>query len=139
MSDKWSGALVTHYHIIVMIPVVIGVGVVVKEANGHPEREHELFPIFMTLFLLLFLLSGIGNASCFRQIPIIFDKNETGPVLGWVSAIAAYGAFVIPIIFAASITWNGVWYAFWGFGVYYFSCLGLNWYYYARKGAEMPC
>ena len=36
--------------------------------------------------------TGIGNGSTFRMIPIIFSKEQAGPVLGWTSAIAAYGA-----------------------------------------------
>ncbi len=139
MSDKWSGAKVTHYTVIAMIFLVVGVGVVVLEADKSPEKEDVLFPIFLILFLLLFITTGIGNASTYRMVSIIFPKHEAGPVLGWTSAIAAYGAFVVPIIFAASITWGVVWYSFWGFAVYYISCLALNWYYYARAGAEIPC
>jgi NNP family nitrate/nitrite transporter-like MFS transporter len=30
-------------------------------------------------------------------------------------------------------------YAMYGFAAYYVSCLGVNWWYYARKDAEMPC
>ena len=41
--------------------------------------------------------------STFRMIAIIFDKHQAGPVLGWTSAVAAYGAFLIPKIFATQI------------------------------------
>lgn len=30
-------------------------------------------------------------------------------------------------------------YALYGFAIYYFTCLALNWYYYARKNAEIEC
>jgi nitrate/nitrite transporter NarK len=39
----------------------------------------------------------------FRSIPYIFPKEQAGPVLGWTSAIAAYGAFMIPIVFGQQI------------------------------------
>ena len=36
------------------------------------------------------------------MIPIIFSKEQAGPVLGWTSAIAAYGAYLIPKIFGSA-------------------------------------
>ncbi|MCP5050652.1 MAG: antiporter, partial [bacterium] len=92
MSDKWSGAKATHYTVIAMICLVVGVGIVVLEAVKYPEKEDILFPIFLVLFLLLFVTTGVGNASTYRMVTIIFPKHEAGPVLGWCSAIAAYGA-----------------------------------------------
>ena len=70
---------------------------------------------------------------------IIFEKKLAGPVLGWTSAVAAYGAFLIPKIFATHIKAGTPEYALYGFALYYASCLGVNWWYYARKGAEIPC
>ena len=46
----------------------------------------------MVLFVVLFAASGIGNGSTFRTIGVIFDRTKAGPVLGWTSAIGAYGA-----------------------------------------------
>ena len=73
------------------------------------------------------------------MIPIIFSKEQAGPVLGWTSAIAAYGAYLIPKIFATQIKAGTPEYALYGFAGYYATCLGVNWWYYARKGAEIPC
>jgi nitrate/nitrite transporter NarK len=47
---------------------------------------------------VLFFASGIGNGSTFRTIGVIFDRQQAGPVLGWTSAIAAYGAFIAPVV-----------------------------------------
>lgn len=41
--------------------------------------------------------------SPLRQIAIIFDKTLAPPVLGWSSAIASFGAFLIPRFFATAI------------------------------------
>ncbi|MBK5293758.1 MAG: NarK/NasA family nitrate transporter, partial [Acidobacteriia bacterium] len=62
-----------------------------------------------------------------------------GPVLGWTSAIAAYGAFIIPKVFGKQIEAHRPEYALYGFAIYYLSCLLVNWYYYARKNAEIRC
>ena len=89
------------------------------------------------LFLILFVTTGIGNGSTFRMVPIIFKASEAGPVLGWTSAVAAYGAFIIPRVFGQQVDAGTPQYALYGFAVYYFSCLLVNWYYYARKNAEI--
>ena len=88
---------------------------------------------------MLFATTGIGNGSTFRMIPIIFSKEQAGPVLGWTSAIAAYGAYLIPKIFATQIKAGTPEYALYGFALYYLSCLLVNWWFYARKDAEIPC
>ena len=88
---------------------------------------------------MLFATTGIGNGSTFRMIPFIFSKDQAGPVLAWTSAIAAYGAFLIPKVFATQIKAGTPEYALYGFAVYYFSCLLVNWWFYARKGAEIKC
>ena len=52
----------------------------------------------------VFAASGIGNGSTFRTIGVIFDRQQAGPVLGWTSAVAAYGAFIAPVIIGQQIT-----------------------------------
>lgn len=39
------------------------------------------------------------NGTTFRTIGVLFPPEEAGPVLGWSSAIASYGAFIIPVMF----------------------------------------
>ena len=110
----------------------------VSLASASPEPQQFFMP-FLLLFILLFATTGIGNGSTFRMIPIIFSKEQAGPVLGWTSAIAAYGAFLIPKIFATQISAGTPEYALYGFAGYYLTCLVVNWWFYARKGAEVPC
>ncbi len=138
LSDKFGGARVTHWDTIVMIGSALGCGYVVGLANVSPTPEVYFWP-FLLLFILLFATTGIGNGSTFRMIAIIFDKKQAGPVLGWTSAVAAYGAFLIPKIFATQIKAGTPQYALYGFAVYYVTCLALNWWYYARKNAEIEC
>ena len=138
ISDKLGGARVTHWATAVMIGAAIGAAVCIKAASksGHPD---ENFALFLALFLTLFVMAGIGNGSTFRMIPIIFAKDLAGPVLGWTSAVAAYGAFIIPNVFGAQIKAHTPEYALYGFAAYYLTCLAVNWWFYARKGAEVPC
>jgi NNP family nitrate/nitrite transporter-like MFS transporter len=138
LSDKLGGARVTQWTTAVMIGAALACAWVIRMANTSPE-PHTWFLPFLLLFILLFATTGIGNGSTFRMIAVIFPKDLAGPVLGWTSAVAAYGAFLIPTIFAMQIKAGTPEYALYGFAVYYVSCLVLNWWYYARKNAEVPC
>ena len=138
ISDKWGGARVTQWDTVVMIGATLGVAWAVKAASGSATPEAYFLP-FLLFFLLLFITTGIGNGSTFRMIPVIFEKEKAGPVLGWTSAIAAYGAFIIPSIFGSQIKDGTPEYALYGFAAYYGTCIALNWWYYARKNAEAPC
>jgi NNP family nitrate/nitrite transporter-like MFS transporter len=114
------------------------------------------------MFMALFLTSGIGNGSTFRMIPIIFltertraaqgkgtaardqaikDANkEAAAVLGFSSAIGAYGGFFIPKSYGTSIAaTGGPEAALYMFIVFYVTCIFMTWWYYSRKNAEMPC
>ncbi len=138
LGDKFGGARVTHWDTIAMIFFTIGAGYYTALAAQSPTPEEYFMP-FLLLFVLLFATTGIGNGSTFRMIPMIFSKEHAGPVLGWTAAIAAYGAFLIPKIFATQIKAGTPEYALYGFAIYYLSCLILNWWFYARKNAEKPC
>lgn len=136
VSDKVGGAKVTQWDTVVMILSVLGVAFFVRQAIGSETPEQFFIP-FLILFLVLFISTGIGNGSIFRMIPIIFKPAEAGPVLGWTSAVAAYGAFVIPRLLGQQIDAGTPEFALYGLAIFYISCLVLNWYYYARKSAEI--
>jgi NNP family nitrate/nitrite transporter-like MFS transporter len=138
LSDKWSGAKVTQMATVVMIAAALGVAHYIGLASGASAPQEYFLP-FMILFLVLFTMAGVGNGSTFRMIPMIFEPAKAGPVLGWSSAIAAYGAFVIPQILGVQIQAGKPQFALYGFAMYYASCLILNWWFYARKNAEIPC
>jgi MFS transporter, NNP family, nitrate/nitrite transporter len=101
-------------------------------ASATPE---EFFVPFLLLFLLLFFASGIGNGSTFRTVAVVFDKEQAGPVLGWTSAVAAYGAFIIPQVFGEQIKATTPENALYGFAIFYGVCIVINWWFYLRKNA----
>lgn len=138
LADKIGGARVTHWDTILMIASTVGAGYVVSLAMESPDPTQYFMP-FLLLFIVLFATTGIGNGSTFRMIGVIFSKDQRGPVLGWTSAIAAYGAYLIPKIFAGQIQAGTPQNALYGFAGYYATCLVLNWWFYARKNAEIVC
>lgn len=138
ISDKLGGARVTHWSTVIMIGAALGVAYFIKAAGAAPRPETFWLP-FLGLFLLLFITTGIGNGSTFRMIPVIFKPEQAGPILGWTSAVAAFGAYIIPKVIGVQIQKGAVEYALYGFAIYYVSCLAVNWWYYTRPGAEIKC
>ena len=139
LSDKVnSGSRVTAWSTIAQVIAALGVAYFIIQARESTSPELYWWPFF-ALFMILFIATGIGNGSTFRSIPYIFNKEQAGPVLGWTSAIAAYGAFIIPKVFGQQIAGGHGEYALYGFAVYYMVCLALNWWYYDRKNAEIKC
>jgi len=134
ISDTVGGSIVTQVISTVMVVASAAVGYVMLLAYKSPAPE-EYFLVFMALFVLLFAASGIGNGSTFRTIGVIFDRTQAGPVLGWTSAVAAYGAFIAPMVIGAQIKAGTPEIAMYGFAVFYALCLVLNWWCYLRADA----
>ena len=135
ISDKIGGSIVTQAISAVMVLASVAVGYVMLLAYGSATPEQYFMP-FMALFILLFTASGIGNGSTFRTIGVIFDRTQAGPVLGWTSAIAAYGAFIAPVVIGAQIKAGTPQIAMYGFACFYALCLVLNWWFYLRADSE---
>ena len=129
-----GGSIVTQVISVVMVFASVAVGWVMLQAYQSATPEQYFLP-FMLLFIVLFAASGIGNGSTFRTIGVIFDRTQAGPVLGWTSAIAAYGAFVAPIVIGDQIKAGTPQFAMYGFAAFYAVCLILNWWFYLRANA----
>ncbi|MEF8732397.1 MAG: antiporter [Candidatus Accumulibacter meliphilus] len=134
ISDKIGGSIVTQWISAAMVVAAVAVGYVMMLAYQSATPEQYFLP-FMLLFIVLFAASGIGNGSTFRSIGIIFDRQQAGPVLGWTSAVAAYGAFIAPVVIGQQIKAGTPQMAMYGFAVFYGLCLLLNWWFYLRANA----
>jgi NNP family nitrate/nitrite transporter-like MFS transporter len=89
------------------------------------------FTRFLWGMLAIFLFAGIGNASTFKQMPMIFERRQAGGVIGWTGAIAAFG----PFLFGVGLTIMSPT-AFYAIGmVFAVLCIGITWVRYARSGA----
>ena len=134
IADKVGGAKVTQIVSVVMIASALGVAYYMSAAYKSATPE-EYFWQFFTLFIILFAATGIGNGSSFRSIAMIFNQEQTGPALGWTSAVAAYGAFFIPKVIGEHIYAATPENAFYVFAIFYALCLVLNWWFYLRPNA----
>ena len=157
VSDRLGGARVTFWNFLVM---ALAVGGVLWFLPSGPSGGD--FWGFFAMFMLLFLTTGIGNGATFRMIPVIFRTQherwsvgkpesyrvesvrnagkESAAVLGFSSAMAAYGAFFIPKSYGTSISLTGgPEAALYLFIVFYLSCIATTWWFYSRENAEIPC
>jgi len=145
VSDKWGGGRVTFW---VFVGMAVGVAGVLFFLNAGSWTG------FFAMFLFLFLVSGVGNASTFQMIPAIMRSEmdrllpnadaatrlrqadkESAAIIGFTSAIAAYGAFFIPKSYGTSISLTGgAQAALWAFLVFYLSCIAITWWFYTRRG-----
>ena len=135
IADKIGGALVTQICAVIMVGAAVGVAYYMQLAYQSASPE-EFFAPFFILFLVLFAATGIANGSTFRTISMVFNKEQAGPVLGWTSAVAAYGAFYIPKVLGEQIKATTPEYALYGFAVFYGVCIVINWWFYLRKSGE---
>jgi NNP family nitrate/nitrite transporter-like MFS transporter len=134
ISDKLGGSIVTQAICAVLAVGSVATGYVMYLAF-HSETPEQYFATFMLLFIVLFAASGIGNGSTFRSVGYIFDREQAGPVLGWTSAVAAYGSFVAPTMIGGQIKAGTPENAMYGFAVFYAVCLVVNWWFYLRANA----
>ncbi len=156
LADKLGGARVTFWTFLAM-----GAGVLAVIKFLPHGGQGGSFTGFLLSFLVLFAASGIGNGSTFRMIPVIFlterqraaaqnpaaqeqavrDANkEAAAVLGFSSAIGAYGGFFIPKSYGSSIAMTGsVDAALYAFIAFYVTCVAVTWWFYSRRNAPMPC
>ncbi|HHU39060.1 MAG TPA: NarK/NasA family nitrate transporter [Propionibacterium sp.] len=134
LTDKMGGAIWT---------LISGIGLVgsiwwtiggLTPDLTSAETLSAGFDRFLWGMLLIFLFSGIGNASTFKQMPMIFEPRQAGGVIGWTAAIAAFG----PFLFGIGLTTLGVVPFYWIGVVWAVLCVGLTWWRYARPGAPKP-
>ena len=73
-----------------------------------------------------------GKTGAFTPVPVGRDDVA---IIGFTSAIAAYGAFAIPKSYGTSIVLTGgPSAALWGFMIFYVTCALLTWWVYTRRG-----
>ncbi|GAA4085672.1 MFS transporter [Nonomuraea soli] len=137
LSDRLGGGRVTLWNFAAM-----GVGVVLVWATTGSGN----FWLFFLAFQLLFLTAGIGNGSTYRMIPAIFQtlalaagrsaeygKRQASAAIGIISAVGAFGGFLINRAFGMSFAATGSpASAFLAFGLFYVACFATTWWCYTR-------
>ncbi|MBO9556295.1 MFS transporter [Cellulomonas sp.] len=128
LCDKLGGAIWT---------LVSGIGMTaatVFTVFFLDPTDTSTFGLFLGGMLAIFTFAGIGNAGTFKQMPMIFDRRRAGGVIGFTSAIAAFGPFLVGI--GLSLVAPQAFFV--GAAVYFALCTALVWRQYARPGAPRP-
>jgi len=160
LSDRLGGARVTLAAFLVMAIATLGVIFFITQ-----KEQPWAFAGFLSTFIVLFVLAAVANGSTFRMVPAIWraqtleqaeqtgesrdealarSRREGAAGLGFTAAIAAYGGFVIPQTYNASISLiDGPEIALAVFCASYLVAAGVTWRcYLARKvapaGARAP-
>jgi NNP family nitrate/nitrite transporter-like MFS transporter len=149
LADRFGGARITSWTFLAM---ALGAAVVLVASQA------ESLPLFLLGFVLLFVLSGIGNGSTYKMIPAVFrtramdavaagadtavaDKHAlrmSGAVIGIAGAVGAFGGVLVNLAFRQSFlstgSGDGAYIAFIAF---YAVCVAVTWAVYLRPGTEL--
>jgi MFS transporter, NNP family, nitrate/nitrite transporter len=116
--------------------------------------QAENLPGFFASFLFLFVATGIGNGSTYRMISKIFRvkaedaggdpetmvlmRRQAAGALGFISAIGAFGGFVVPLAYAwAKSHYGSIEPALWFYVGFFVLLLALTWFAYLRPNTRM--
>jgi NNP family nitrate/nitrite transporter-like MFS transporter len=153
LSDRVGGSKVTLYTFAAMIAAA---GWLVA-FGGMGDRSHRapsggILIAYVAGFVVLFVLSGIGNGSVYKMIPSIFDakaqsidslgaaekadwsRRMSGALIGIAGAIGALGGVGINVVLRASYQSpaKSATMAFWVFLGFYVLCAVITWFAYVR-------
>ncbi|MFI5986470.1 nitrate/nitrite transporter [Streptomyces sp. NPDC051555] len=147
LADRYGGARIT---LATFVAMAAATGVVITAS------ERSSLPVFLTGFVALFVLSGLGNGSTFKMIPGIFQakalargmggeaaaaygRRLSGAAMGLIGAVGALGGLGINLAFREAFTTSGTGTtAFATFLGFYAVCCAVTWAVYLRRPAARP-
>lgn len=135
LTDRYGGA---RWTLISGIGIAASLFYTLQHVTPDPAAGAQAlqadFTGFLWGMLAVFFFTGIGNASTFKQMPMIFERRQAGGVIGWTAAIAAYGPFLFGVMLASLTVSTFLWVLI----VFALLCVVLTWVRYARPGAPRP-
>ncbi|MEU0052926.1 nitrate/nitrite transporter [Streptomyces sp. NPDC006184] len=148
LADRYGGARITLWNY---------VGMAAATAVLVAASMRQSLPLFVSVFVVLFVLSGLGNGSTYKMIPGIFQakalarglegeaavaegRRLSGASMGLIGAVGALGGVGINLAFRQSFLSSGSGTgAFVAFLVFYGACFALTWAVYLRRtGGQVP-
>ncbi|MES9519816.1 nitrate/nitrite transporter [Streptomyces capoamus] len=144
LADRYGGARITLWNY---------VGMAAATAVLVVAGMRKSLPLFVCVFVVLFVLSGLGNGSTFKMIPGIFQakalakglegeaavaygRRLSGASMGLIGAVGALGGVGINLAFRQSfLSYGSGTGAFLAFLAYYGVCFVVTWAVYLRRPA----
>ena len=153
LADRIGGGKITMYTFVAMMfaaGILVATGTIVDRTRGVANTTE--MTCYVIGFILLFVLSGLGNGSTYKMIPVIFeakaqdmdglDKAEkaawarrmSGALIGFAGAIGALGGVFINLVLRASYLSpaKSATNAFWVFLCFYVVCAAVTWVVFLR-------
>jgi len=130
LADRFGAGLITSISITTM-----AVGGFSLSGFLQPDQ----FAGFFAVILVICAAAGLGNGSVFKILPHVLPK-EAGAAIGIVSCLGALGGFVPPLLLGWTMDHLGgpAW-AYTGMAVFALVCLGVNIWFYHRRGSPTHC
>jgi NNP family nitrate/nitrite transporter-like MFS transporter len=147
LADRFGGARITLWNFLAMAVATLGVVI---------ASVQKSLPLFTTAFIVLFVLTGLGNGSTYKMIPGIYHakalaggltgeaaaaygRRLSGAAMGLIGAVGALGGLGINLALRQSfLTEHTGTPAFVSFLVFYGVCSALTWAVYLRRPATAP-
>ncbi|MFF2201765.1 nitrate/nitrite transporter [Streptomyces sp. NPDC058145] len=144
LADRYGGARITLWNY---------VGMAAATAVLIVASMEKSLALFVPVFVVLFVLSGLGNGSTYKMIPGIFQakalargltgeaaaahgRRLSGASMGLIGAVGALGGVGINLAFRQSfLSYGSGTGAFVAFLVFYGACFALTWAVYLRRSA----
>ncbi|GGL72154.1 MFS transporter [Streptomyces fumigatiscleroticus] len=142
LADRYGGARISLYNY---------VGMAAATAVLILAGMQKSLPLFVAVFVVLFVLSGLGNGSTFKMIPGIFQakalakglegeeaaaygRRLSGASMGLIGAVGALGGVGINLAFRQSfLSYGSGTGAFVAFLAFYAACFAVTWAVYLRR------
>ncbi|MGU3651497.1 nitrate/nitrite transporter [Mycolicibacterium sp. A43C] len=157
LADKIGGGKITLYVFVAMIfaaGILVAAGVLDDSAAGAPTGGQMI--AYVAGFILLFILSGLGNGSTYKMIPSIFEakaqghdewsreekaawsRSMSGALIGFAGAVGALGGVFINIVLRMSYVSDAksATNAFWVFLGFYVICAIVTWFVFLRLSSS---
>jgi MFS transporter, NNP family, nitrate/nitrite transporter len=153
LADRIGGAKITMCCFIAMVAATSVLVVAGTRGDAHHGMiSHGVLVAYIVGFILLFLISGVGNGSVYKMIPAVFaakslalkglspletltwERSMSGALIGIAGAVGALGGVGINVVLRASYAGaqKSATTAFWVFLVFYVVCVGVTWAAYVR-------
>ncbi|AZM89383.1 MULTISPECIES: nitrate/nitrite transporter [Streptomyces] len=147
LADRFGGARITLATFVAMAAATAVVLLASVRAS---------LPVFLTGFVALFALSGLGNGSTYKMIPGIFaakalargldgeaaaahGRRLSGASMGLIGAVGALGGLAINLVFRSAFLQSGSGTAaFATFLGFYAVCCAITWAVYLRRPTATP-
>ncbi|MCV7170291.1 NarK/NasA family nitrate transporter [Mycobacterium manitobense] len=153
LADRIGGGRITLYTFVAMTfaaGILVTTGMIDDGTAGAPTGGQ--MACYVAGFIMLFILSGIGNGSTYKMIPSIFEakaqghdewspaekaawsRSMSGALIGFAGAVGALGGVFINIVLRASYVGDAksATNAFWVFMGFYVVCAIVTWVVFLR-------